>query len=70
MKKIKLSQADIDANPILKKIGAVAGHTMEYEFVTSSKTQSNETTSDEGDGEGGEDDGGNGGNHPGKKPGN
>lgn len=68
MKKIKLSQADIDANPILKKIGAKAGQTMEYSFVTSSKTSQHESTTSEGDEGDGEDDG-NGGNHPTKKPG-
>jgi hypothetical protein len=70
MKKIKLSQSDIEANPLLKKIGAVAGQVLEYSFVTSSETNTNESTTDEG-GEGdGEDGEGGGGNHPGKKPGN
>jgi len=70
MKKIKLTQADIDANPLLKKMGAVAGQEMEYSFVTSSKTNSNATTTDEGGEDDGEDGDGGGGNHPGKKPGN
>jgi hypothetical protein len=70
MKKVKLSQADIDANPLLKKIGAKAGQTMEYSFVTSSKSQPNASTqnTDEGDNEGGEGDGEDGENHPTKKP--
>jgi hypothetical protein len=69
MKKIKLTQADIDANPLIKKIGAKAGQTMEYTFVTSSKTKADATTTTEDDNEGGEDDGEDGGgNHPGKRP--
>jgi hypothetical protein len=39
MKQLKLTQADIDANPLLKKIGATAGQTMEYSFVPSGKTK-------------------------------
>jgi hypothetical protein len=50
MKKIKLSQADIDANPLLKKIGAVAGSMMEYEFVTSGKQSNEQSESNEGEG--------------------
>lgn len=42
MKKIKLTQADIDSNPLLKKIGATAGQVMEYSFVNSGKTNTNE----------------------------
>jgi hypothetical protein len=66
MKQIKLTQQDINKNPLLKKIGAVAGQTMEYSFVSSGKA-ANESTTNEGDEEDEED--GNGGNHPGKKPG-
>jgi hypothetical protein len=63
MKQLKLTQADIDANPLLKKIGAVAGQTMEYSFVPSEETGKNEknkkvTKRD-----------GNGGNHPPGGPG-
>jgi hypothetical protein len=55
MKKIKLTQQDIDNNPLLKKIGAKAGQTMEYSFVSSGKAKTNEQSeSNEGD----EDDGG------------
>lgn len=67
MKQIKLTQKDIDANPLLKQIGAKPGQVMEYSFVSSGK--SNEATTDEGEGEDGEDDG-SGGNHPPKKGGN
>jgi hypothetical protein len=42
MKKVKLTQSDIDQNPLLKKIGAKAGQTMEYSFVNSGKTKTNE----------------------------
>jgi hypothetical protein len=59
MKTIKLTQADIDANPLLKKIGAVAGQSMEYSFVTSGKTTSNETNEEDDD---------TGGSNPGNKP--
>lgn len=68
MKQIKLTQADIDSNPLLKKIGAKAGQVMEYSFVSSGKT-SNESTTEEG-GDDGEGEDGNGGNHPPKKGGN
>ncbi len=53
MKKIKLTQADIDQNPILKKIGAKAGQTMEYSFVTSGKQSNEQSESNEGDDTGG-----------------
>lgn len=67
MKQIKLTQADIESNPLLKKIGAKAGQVMEYSFVNSGKTQTNESPeTNEGDGE---DDEEGGGNHPTKKPG-
>lgn len=49
MKKVKLTQSDIDSNPLLKKIGAKAGQTMEYSFVSSDKSSSNEQQSNEGD---------------------
>jgi hypothetical protein len=70
MKKVKLTQSDIDQNPLLKKIGAKAGQVMEYSFVTSGKTGNAKTESSESSDEGGEEDEGNGGNHPPKKGGN
>jgi hypothetical protein len=54
MKKVKLTQSDIDQNPLLKKIGAKAGQVMEYSFVNSGKTKTNEQSeSNEGDDTGG-----------------
>lgn len=69
MKQIKLTQVDIDANPLLKKIGAKAGQSMEYSFVSSGKTSNESTETNEGDGEDDGEGGEGGGNHPTKKPG-
>jgi hypothetical protein len=72
MKTIKVTKKLLDANPLLKEIGATEGMEMQYEFVSSSKranestanTEGDESGGNEGDGEGG----GNGSNNPGKKP--
>lgn len=63
MKKVKITQEDLDNNPILKEIGAQVGQTMEYSFVPSEQTDKDEKN------KGAVKRDGNGGNHPPGGPG-
>jgi hypothetical protein len=49
MQKIIITKQLLDANPILKQIGAVAGQSMEYGFVSSKETNDNEQSNEDDD---------------------
>lgn len=63
MKQIVITQAILDANPLLKEFGAKIGQTMEYSFVSSEQTDKDEKN------KGAVKRDGNGGNHPPGGPG-